>query len=333
MIVDQAFWYLPEVLLGSGYSRQDYEASIVGAMSLALLQELNGRNAPNPLSFLKTERLYRRDGFPLPGGDSRPLRADLFLRTDKLFVANRSLAEFGWRHRSWIEAKFFRDGVPKDKPNATAPNGTVNTASILADLIRLVVLVPEVPNKPSRSARYFLHVYDAHPQQYLSKRKNKVKASPKQFTRKWVEHLYTPGVHVLDNFQIVYESPSLLAKIGPGLADLEIVITVSNTVIRPDVDTPVHAQPYWCVLTRIVAAEVMRSKDRFVLGVDRSVKENGPGMFERIRNHVGASINPSPIKDTKPIEPEELEDIDAESPNGDAIASGPIESPNEPESS
>jgi len=315
MIVEQAFWYLPEVLLGSGYQRQDYEASIVGAMSLALLQELNGRNAPNPLSFLKSERLYEIDGFPVVGGDNRPLRADLYLNTGKLFVANKGLAEFGWRHRSWIEAKFFRDGVPKNNPNAKAANGTVNTASILADLIRLVSLVSETPGTPSSSARYFLHVYDAAPSQYLSTRKNRGEASPSQFNRKWVEKLYTPGVQVLDTFRLNEESPTLLGRIGAELSDITLRIKVCNLVIRPDVEATIHAQPYCCVLTRVISAEAHRNADHFVIGADRSVAEDAPGMFDRVRNHVGAKINPTPAKDTKPIEPDEKEAAEADAEN------------------
>lgn len=47
MLIEQTFHNLPEILLGAGYSRQEYsqgfEASIVSAFSLAILQELNGK--------------------------------------------------------------------------------------------------------------------------------------------------------------------------------------------------------------------------------------------------------------------------------------------------
>lgn len=48
MLIEQAFLALPEILHGWGYQDQDYEAGLVNAFSLALLQVLNGRNAPNP---------------------------------------------------------------------------------------------------------------------------------------------------------------------------------------------------------------------------------------------------------------------------------------------
>jgi hypothetical protein len=39
MLIENAFHYLPEILCGSNYAVQEYEAGIVNAVSLAVLQE------------------------------------------------------------------------------------------------------------------------------------------------------------------------------------------------------------------------------------------------------------------------------------------------------
>lgn len=48
MLIEQAFFSLPEVLHGTGYQSQSYEYGIVSVLILSLLKVLNGRNAPNP---------------------------------------------------------------------------------------------------------------------------------------------------------------------------------------------------------------------------------------------------------------------------------------------
>lgn len=59
MLIEQAFFSLPEVLRGTGYQSQSFESGIVSALTLSLLQVQNGRNVPNPIGCLQSERLYR----------------------------------------------------------------------------------------------------------------------------------------------------------------------------------------------------------------------------------------------------------------------------------
>lgn len=97
MLIEQAFFSLPEILHGSGYQTQSYESGIVSALALSLLQVLNGRNVPNPIGCMQSERLYRRDGLYSVGGQARYLRADLFANVDRLYVANKRLSQYGSR--------------------------------------------------------------------------------------------------------------------------------------------------------------------------------------------------------------------------------------------
>jgi hypothetical protein len=213
MLIESAFQYLPEILCGSNYKVQDYEAGITNAMSLALLQELNARNVANPLGALLVELLYSKDGYPNPNDTKKKRhdRCDLFVDLIRMNVANDDLAKFGWRHRNYMEAKFFRRKVK---------NSTNNAADLLADLIRLCCLVPpqriayerwkrdfedkkhrgvatpkqewHVPyeGKPNPKGnyeglcvgRYLLHVYLGNPEAYLG-----------QGIRTWTEPIRTAG--------------------------------------------------------------------------------------------------------------------------------------------
>jgi hypothetical protein len=56
MLIEEAFFSLPEILHGSGYQTQSYESGIVSALTLSLLQVLNGRNAPRVRSHLNIHK-------------------------------------------------------------------------------------------------------------------------------------------------------------------------------------------------------------------------------------------------------------------------------------
>lgn len=132
MLIEQSFFSLPEVLHGSGYQTQSYESGIVSALTLSLLQVLNGRNVPNPIGCLQSKRLYRIDGLYQLGGNPRYLRADLFADVNRLYVANKRLSQYGWRHHLWLECKFLRGqagegGRPARREQIPA------TGAILAD--------------------------------------------------------------------------------------------------------------------------------------------------------------------------------------------------------
>src|SRR5690349_8085630 len=157
MLIEQAFFNLPEILVGSGYAKQHYEAGVVSALSLAILQELNGRNASNPISNLVAERRF--------SDEIERLRVDLHVRLDRLYSGSKDYSEFGFRHSNWIEAKFFRLG----KGN---PPSTQNLGAVVADIFRLVALVPiEKVNENTNltiTGRYFLHAYRGDPLKHLN---------------------------------------------------------------------------------------------------------------------------------------------------------------------
>ncbi|MAD54082.1 MAG: hypothetical protein CMF18_08425 [Idiomarinaceae bacterium] len=125
MLIEQAFHALPEVLVGSGYAKQEYEASIVSAYSLALLGELNGRSVSNPMASMRVERKLFDSGYT-------NLRVDLNVSVSKVMTGSKALYQMRFRFENWIEAKFFRG----------TPASTQNLGQIAADIIRLYARFP-----------------------------------------------------------------------------------------------------------------------------------------------------------------------------------------------
>lgn len=83
MIIEQALMNLPETMVGAGFGHKNYEGSIVSAFSLAILQSLNSRNIPNPMSCIIAEYAYERT-------QSKNLRVDLKISLGKTFLGTRA---------------------------------------------------------------------------------------------------------------------------------------------------------------------------------------------------------------------------------------------------
>lgn len=296
MLIEQSFFALPEVLHGSGYQTQSYESGIVSALTLALLQVLNGRNVPNPIGCLQSERLYRIDGLYQPGGNPRYLRADLFADVNRLYVANKRLSQYGWRHHLWLECKFLRGQAGEDG-NQHAGNKSPATGAILADLLRLALLVPETTAK-THSSRYFLHVYDADPKFYLTFR-----------GRSWCKPLVTVGEQEIHVSGLEAE-PAAVKKLIGDLPGLDVKLKVTNFHAGPLYVQ--HRPVYWCWLTRIDKVEASVGAHTVTIGADRTITQSENGLSE-IAAFIASRIAILPeSSDTRPPQPDEQEEAEAE---------------------
>ncbi len=262
MIIEQAFVALPELLLGNHYAVQDYEAGIVGVLSMAILQELNGRNAAHPIQHLQAERRYN---------PALPRRVDLYVNVKRLMVANRRLGNYGWRHYNWVEAKFYRK---KSHIQRHATNKATYQGQLIADLIRLTCLVPLTLGDRDSNGRYFLHVYDDEPKYYLAYQ-----------DRPWVRALHQAGRQDIVINQLTAESGTAKKQFGEALQHLQIQATVTNFVNFPITiaDDETH---YWCVLTRFDAFSVAIDQFSFQIHANRVTWENQPGAYTHIANTV-----------------------------------------------
>lgn len=261
MLIEQSFFSLPEVLHGSGYQSQSYESGIVSAFTLSLLQVLNGRNAPNPIGCLQSEKLYRSTGMFEQIGP-RYLRADLFADVARLRVANKRLGQYGWRHENWLECKFLR-GQAGENGDRHAGNKSPATGAIMADLLRLALLIPET-NTMTQSSRYFLHVYDADPKFYLTFR-----------GRPWCKSLVAVGEQEI-HFSKLENEPRAIKKLIGDLPGLDLKLKVTNFHAGP-----LHVQHrpvYWCWLTRIDRVEATHEKHTATIDSDRTITQSENGL-------------------------------------------------------
>jgi len=317
MLIEQAFFNLPEILVGSRYPTQDYEGGVVAAFSLAVLQELNGRNANNPISHLVAERMYqiervakvgdkrfRYQEKPFRDANERPryLRADLHISLGGLRIGSAALARYGWRHSNWIEAKFFRGSH-----NVHSGTKPANGGLLAADLLRLIALPPvEQPtrkgfcryakeNPPQirrpqiMTGRYLLHLYQGNPLKYHATRRNKTETKPGG-QRKWLEALLTEGKQNILTLDLKNEGDSFMAPVNSALDAIECEASVTNFVIRP-LDDAEREDSYWCVLTRIDSFKVSMGDDIWQVGTDQIGVESSGGASERIRCHVGDHVH------------------------------------------
>lgn len=315
MITEQALLHLPEILTGSGYPEQHYESGIVSAFSLALLQSLNGRNVPNPISCLQTEKPFRgRDGWPRPEPETpRYLRADLNVKLNRMKAGSKRLAAYGWRHDNWIESKFFRGAVP---------NKQVNTGALLADLLRILTLVPSIRDRkyPNNeiTGRFLLHVYQGlNPASYHQMNKQIGQGSE---PRKWLAPLMTGGRSKCEAILLAdYEAGGILGEINAHLGELQIEFDATTFRVDPIFDLGANYTQYTCILSRVDAFKVSRGAVSLEVRADRSVIEtpDKDHVTAEIREHVGRwiSTKASGVEAKQPDEAEvEDDDADEEQP-------------------
>lgn len=270
MLIEQAFYALPEVLVGSGYAKQEYEASIVSAYSLALLGELNGRNVANPMTSIRAERKFF-------DAEYTNLRVDLNVSISKMMTGSKALSQMGFRFENWIEAKFFRG----------KPASTQNLGQIAADIIRLSALVPletTTDEKMLRNGRYLLHAYLGDPMIFLAPRRKQRDAPD----RAWVKALLSPGRHEIDSLELDNESDTFYKFLGRPLRACEVSLSVTNFVIDPP---PTTKQPYYTlVLTRIDASSVKFGGREFKFSSDRTYSIDPPKEFSQFRESIATAL-------------------------------------------
>lgn len=306
MILEQAFSSLPEILTGYGFPAQEYEGGIVGAYSLAVLQELNGRNVNNPIAAMQLEKPFRDRRKPILAKDDktkRYLRCDLHLSGLPVRIGSSALSHYGWRHSNWVEAKFFRAFTKDGKPKKST-NQAVNTAHLLADLVRLLTLIPVSKGRKdglSYVGRYLLHVYLTQVEDHLSVARRQ---DGQDVDRPWLGTITTPGRWELEGESVGYEPDSVLSKLGRELRELSFDLTVTNFVHEPIVDASPSRQ-FMCYLTRIDAFTIRYNDIWWSLGADREIVESRDGAADEIAGFVGRHIGLTTERDTQKPTPEE----------------------------
>lgn len=268
MLYEQAFMSLPEFLTGLPYQNFDYEGTLMSAFSMAVLQELNGRNINNPISCLRSEVTY-----PVAPGK----RADLHLDLQAMNILTPELSKYGIYRNNWLEAKYFRTNDNK-KPTVDALKVVL---LILKDIIRLVSLLPENDFPTSSAASYLLHAYQGNPKKHIAEKKNS-KGEAIGFTRSWVKKIRLAGLQEVEKIHAKDEVGQFDTLIGKSLRGLEISFKATNFIYEPSAQ---DESVFWCYLTRI---------DDFKVSLDQDWYERKLGKYSEsskgARNTIIAAI-------------------------------------------
>jgi hypothetical protein len=272
MLYEQAFASLPEFLTGLPYQHFDYEGTLMSAFSMAVLQELNGRNINNPISCLRSEVEY-------PAAPGK--RADLHLDLGAMNIMTPALAQYGIFQHNWLEAKYFKlneDGHPTvDKLKVTL--------LLLKDIIRLVALPPEKIGEPSQCGRYLLHAYQGPARKHIAEKKNTQNGNP-GFTRNWVKSIRVTGRQQVGNVHAQQEVGQFDTVIGVNLRPLQLEFSATTFAYEPRTN---DSTVYWCYLTRIDDFRVTLDQDWFERKGDQ-FSESGANVYKALVANIVAGL-------------------------------------------
>jgi len=240
----------------------------MSAFSMAVLQELNGRNINNPISCLRSEVTYL---------ESSGKRADIHLDLEAMNILTPELKLYGVYRHNWLEAKYFRlneNGKP-----------TVDSLKVvlllLKDIIRLVTLPPENSFPDSEAARFLLHAYQGEPKKHIAEKKNG-RGGAAGFTRSWAKKIRSAGIQTIDTIHANDEVNQFDTVIGASLRTLDLTLKVSNLVYEP---RNTENSVYWCYLTRIDDFKVSLG-DSWYERKDGRLTESEAGARSNILNSV-----------------------------------------------
>ncbi|TWT96935.1 hypothetical protein Pla108_27110 [Botrimarina colliarenosi] len=285
MIVESAFSILPESIAGLGFQRVKREANAVGSFSFSLLNALHSKNVVDPIQRLQLEKPYDTRNAPLPVNNRH---CDIFVDYGGSKIGSKRLANFGWRYRNYVEAKFLKSY--RRTPSGKDTRASQVSAEVVADLIRLVALVPEpdcyaCSHRPSTStARYFLVVSD-YPLRI--------------FINNYLTLLQSTFDNPLKRARIPLDltsSPARTAfaeRVGNGFAAINLDLTQCTCFSHFPLD-PNQPNSCWMLLIRIDSAIISLNLPgafhKYQINLDRTLVEQSPGDYRIIRDFVASNV-------------------------------------------
>jgi hypothetical protein len=241
MLIEAAFYKLPEVLTSRFDHADTYEGSLLSSFVACVMMELNARNIPNAYEHIHTEKPY-----PTSAPGERRWRADLLLKLEGAVDIDGRRQLYGMREQAWVELKGFFEST---RSQSTPPK-TALTGLLLHDILRVCLLPEELPGRIRQNARYVLVVLANPPHQSLSF------GGPHR-SRGWLESLFRDGHSTVD-VDLRDEPESLRAAAGKGFsssADLQVHLKVRTHVFEPQDTTP--SPVFWGYLVHLNAFRVV----------------------------------------------------------------------------
>jgi hypothetical protein len=287
MLIESAFSVLPEAVAGYGFQKVKREANAVGVFAFSLLNTLHAKNILDPIQRIQLEQTYGTKSLPLPVGVNRR-DCDIFLDYGGSKIGSAKLANYGWRYRNYVEAKYLKSY--SQTPSGQDTRASKNTAEVIADLIRLVALVPEpeiskhTPTPKTSSARYLLVLADKAPDVFIIKY---LTAFHKLF------ECPTNTGSIDFNLGIGKQSKALASNIGRDFNNIRLEINRFTCFLHYPIDNTIP-DICWMMLLRIDSATISliqgANLHSFSIGQDRLLTETNQGDYQLIRDFVATNI-------------------------------------------
>lgn len=236
MLIEAAFFKLPEILTSRFDHADTYEGTLLSSFVACIMMELNSRNIPNSYEHVVTEKPY-----PTIAPGQRRWRADLLLKLEGAVSVRGRRELYGMRELSWLELKGFFEATR----STSTPPKTVQAGLVLRDLLRVCLLPEELPGKIRQNARYILVVLANAPRESLP-----------FGGRAWLEELFREG-QGQPQVQLRDEPASLRRGVGEGFVsqpDLDVRLAVQTHVFEPQGTVP--SPVFWGYLIRIRAFRI-----------------------------------------------------------------------------
>jgi hypothetical protein len=246
VIIEGAFFKLPEVLIQNRTPGDHYEGTLVSQLAMAVLLELNARNMPQAIHRIHIERPY-----PARESERAPGRADLYVNLEDMFPAalHDPFAAYGIRPDNWLEAKLFA----RIGERAGTETKTSNAAVIALDILRLCLFLPESQWGPSRNARYILLISDRDLAEYVAFSRQ----APNPPRREWLSALLSPGTH--DPAIAFKEEPRSFRSVIPSQDEAftaDLAISIRSRCVQFAPIAPAGTNSYFGSLIRILGFKI-----------------------------------------------------------------------------
>jgi len=246
MIVEGAFLKLLWSLINDPFPDDVVEDTLRGNLIWGLHQEVTALNVGMPLLSGGIKAQYKYSGL----SKKQPAwRADIYA---KYQLGDNRYERYGFKPENWIEIKFFF-GISRGRYKQDT---TGNAAEIARDLVRLCLLVEELPGKIGDKARYLLVVFNEEPRRYVAfARRNGGENDRSRRERKWLCGILQPG-YWRGRFDLKDEPMSFRTHLGDGFKEddhslaLDLDITVHSW--EPCAPSTYDMHPlFWGYLVRI----------------------------------------------------------------------------------
>ena len=245
MLVEAAFYKLPEVLTSRMDHADTYEDTLRSSFVACLMMELNSRHIQNAYEHIDTEK-------PYPTINQHRWRADLLLKLEGAVNVGGRRSLYGMRELTWIELKgFFSSTRSRSTQQRSKQTGTV-----LRDILRVSLLPEELLGKIRQNARYVLIVLANEPSVSFS--------FGSSSARPWLDSLFREGRSDLE-VRLADEPKTLRRGVGEGFVvddKLEVSLQIHTHCFEPVGREPLPV--FWGYLVRVEAFELRAPQDAVI---------------------------------------------------------------------